>query len=67
MGKGVEKRVNHVQQVDDLMNELIQRNLHDIVLVGHSCAGTLTARLAEEVPDRALASSGSFRCPAATK
>ena len=51
-GEGVEKRVNHVQQVDDLVNQLIQRNLHDIVLVGHSYAGTLTARLAEEVPDR---------------
>src|SRR5260370_16464123 len=51
-GEGVEKRVNHVQQVDDLVNQLIQRNLHDIVLVGHSYAGTLTARLAEEIPDR---------------
>ncbi len=51
-GEGAEKRVNHVQQVDDLVNQLIQRNLHDIVLVGHSYAGTLTARLAEEIPDR---------------
>src|SRR5258708_37969125 len=51
-GEGVEKRVNHVQQVDDLVNQLMQRNLHDIVLVGHSYAGTLTARLAEEVPYR---------------
>ena len=51
-GEGVEKRVNHVQQVDDLVNQLMQRNLHDIVLVGHSYAGTLTARLAEEIPDR---------------
>ena len=51
-GEGVEKRVNHVQQVDDLVNQLIQRNLHDIVLVGHSSAGTLIARLAEELPDR---------------
>ena len=33
-GEGVEKRVNYVQQVDDLVNQLIQRNLHDIVLVG---------------------------------
>ena len=51
-GEGVEKRVNHAQQVDDLVNQLVQRNLRDIVLVGHSYAGTLTARLAEEIPDR---------------
>ena len=51
-GEGVEKLVNHVQQVDDLVNQLLQRNLRDIVLVGHSYAGTLTARLAGEIPDR---------------
>ena len=51
-GEGVEKRVNHVQQVDDLVNQLIQRNPHDIVLVCHSYAGRLIARLAEEIPDR---------------
>src|SRR6266446_2564364 len=51
-GKGAEKRVNHAQQVDDLVNQLVQRNLRDIVLVGHSYAGTLIARLAEEIPDR---------------
>jgi pimeloyl-ACP methyl ester carboxylesterase len=31
---------------------IVERNLRDIVLVGHSYAGTLIARLAEEIPDR---------------
>jgi alpha-beta hydrolase superfamily lysophospholipase len=30
-GKGAEKRVNHAQQVDDLVNQLIRRNVRDIV------------------------------------
>jgi pimeloyl-ACP methyl ester carboxylesterase len=50
-GEGVEKRVNHAQQVGDLVKQLVQRNVHDIVLVGYSYAGTLIARLAEEIPD----------------
>lgn len=51
-GKGVEKRVNHAQQVDDLVNQLVQLDLHDMVLVGHSYGGTIIARLAEEIPER---------------
>jgi pimeloyl-ACP methyl ester carboxylesterase len=51
-GDGVDKQVNHKQQVDDLVGQLVKQDLRDIVLVGHSYAGTLIARLAEEIPDR---------------
>jgi pimeloyl-ACP methyl ester carboxylesterase len=34
------------------VKQLVERNLRDIVMVGHSYAGTLIARLAEEIPDR---------------
>jgi len=51
-GKGVEKRVNHAQQVEDLVGQIVKADLRDVVLVGHSYGGTVIARLAEEIPDR---------------
>jgi pimeloyl-ACP methyl ester carboxylesterase len=52
-GKGVEKRgVNHAMQVEDLVKQLVARELGDMVLVGHSYGGTVISRLAEEIPDR---------------
>jgi pimeloyl-ACP methyl ester carboxylesterase len=51
-GKGVEKRVNHTQQVKDLVQQIERQNLRDFVVVGHSYGGTVIARLAEEIPDR---------------
>src|SRR5271169_1510513 len=51
-GKGVEKRVNLAQQIDDLVKQIAARDLGDFVLVGHSYGGVVIARLAEEIPDR---------------
>jgi pimeloyl-ACP methyl ester carboxylesterase len=51
-GKGVEKRVNLAQQIDDLVKQIAARDLRDFVLVGHSYGGVVIARLAEEIPDR---------------
>ncbi len=51
-GHGVEKRVNHAQQVADLAQQIVRQDLRDFVLVGHSYGGTIIARLAEEIPDR---------------
>jgi pimeloyl-ACP methyl ester carboxylesterase len=51
-GAGVDKRVNHEQQVDDLVQQIVSLDLRDFVLVGHSYGGTVIARLAEEIPDR---------------
>jgi len=51
-GKGVERRVSHAQQVQDLVSQIERENWRDFVAVGHSYGGTIIARLAEEVPDR---------------
>jgi pimeloyl-ACP methyl ester carboxylesterase len=51
-GHGIEKRVNHAEQVADLVQQIVRQDLRDFVLVGHSYGGTVIARLAEEIPDR---------------
>ncbi|WMT76447.1 alpha/beta hydrolase [Bradyrhizobium sp. Ash2021] len=51
-GLNVDKRVDHAQQVDDLVAQIVKAGLRDFVLVGHSYGGTIIARLAEEIPDR---------------
>jgi pimeloyl-ACP methyl ester carboxylesterase len=51
-GKGVEKRVNHTQQVKDLVQQIERQDLRNFVVVGHSHGGTVIARLADEIPDR---------------
>jgi hypothetical protein len=50
--KGVDKRVNNAQQVDDLVKQFVEKDLRDIVLVVNSYPGTIIARLAEEIPGR---------------
>ena len=37
-GKDVDKRVNHAQQVEDLVQQIERQNLRDFVAVGHSMA-----------------------------
>ena len=51
-GQGVEKRVDHGQQINDLIQQIVGQDLRDFVLVGHSYGGTVIARLAEEIPER---------------
>ena len=51
-GHGVEKRVDHGQQINDLIQQIVRQDLRDFVLVGHSYGGTVIARLAEEIPER---------------
>jgi len=50
-GHGVDKRVNHAQQIDDLVEQIVSDNISDFVLVGHSYGGTIIARLAGECPN----------------
>lgn len=51
-GKGVAKDVTHDQQVRSVVDHLAERDLRDVVLLGHSYGGTVIARVAEEAPDR---------------
>jgi len=51
-GKGVDKRVNHAQCTQSITDYIVQRNLHDVVLLGHSYGGTIISKVVEAVPER---------------
>jgi pimeloyl-ACP methyl ester carboxylesterase len=51
-GKGVSKAVDHDDCVQSVVRFITERDLSEVVLVGHSFGGTVIARVAEEVPDR---------------
>jgi broad specificity phosphatase PhoE len=54
-GKGVEKRVNHTQQVKDLVQQIERQDLRNFVVVGHS----MVARSLRGWPTRFLIESGA--------
>lgn len=51
-GNGVDKRVNHAQCTQSIVNFIVQRDLKDFVLLGHSYGGTIISKVVEAVPDR---------------
>jgi pimeloyl-ACP methyl ester carboxylesterase len=51
-GKGVNKNVNHAQCTQSIVDYIVSKDLTDIVLLGHSFAGTIIAKVAEAIPDR---------------
>lgn len=51
-GKGVNKNVNHAQCTQSIVDYIVDKDLTDIVLLGHSFAGTIIAKVAEAIPDR---------------
>lgn len=51
-GKGVNKNVNHAQCTQSIVDYIVDRDLTDIVLLGHSFGGTIIAKVAEVIPDR---------------
>ena len=51
-GKGVNKNVNHAQCTQSIVDYIVGKDLTDIVLLGHSFAGTIIAKIAEAIPDR---------------
>ncbi|MBC3191153.1 alpha/beta hydrolase [Pseudonocardia sp. C8] len=51
-GAGVDKAVDHDDCVRSITGYLVENELTDVVLLGHSFGGTVIARVAEEVPDR---------------
>ncbi|RUT03612.1 salicylate esterase [Dulcicalothrix desertica PCC 7102] len=51
-GKGVNKNVNHAQCTQSIVDYIIDKDLTDIVLLGHSFAGTIIAKVAEAISDR---------------
>jgi len=51
-GKGVDKAVTHEDCVRSITDFIVERDLSDLVLLGHSFGGTVIAKVAEEIPDR---------------
>jgi pimeloyl-ACP methyl ester carboxylesterase len=51
-GKGANKNVNHAQCTRSIIDYIIDKDLTDIVLLGHSFGGTIIAKVAEAIGDR---------------
>lgn len=51
-GQGASTDVSLDDGVQSIVDYCLARDLHDIVLVGHSLGGTIIARVAEEIPER---------------
>jgi len=51
-GHGVPKNVTHSDCVQSIVDYLVEEDLSDVILLGHSYGGTIIARVFEEVPDR---------------
>lgn len=51
-GKGVNKNVNHAQCTQSIVDYIVDKDLSDIVLLGHSFGGTITMKVAEAISDR---------------
>ena len=51
-GKGVNKDVTHADCVRSIVDYVVENDLRDFVLLGHSFGGTVIAKVAEEIPDR---------------
>jgi pimeloyl-ACP methyl ester carboxylesterase len=51
-GKGVNKNVNHAQCTQSIVDYIVDRDLTDIVLLGHSFGGTIIAKVAEAISTR---------------
>ncbi|MGL5834807.1 MAG: alpha/beta fold hydrolase [Waterburya sp.] len=51
-GKDVNKNVNHAQCTQSVVDYIVDKNLTNIVLLGHSFGGTIIAKVAEAISDR---------------
>lgn len=51
-GKGVNKDVTHADCVRSIVDYVVENDLRDFVLLGHSFGGTVIAKVAEEMPGR---------------
>ena len=48
-GKGVNKNVNHAQCTQSIVDYIVDKDLSNIVLLGHSFGGTIIAKVAEAI------------------
>jgi pimeloyl-ACP methyl ester carboxylesterase len=48
----VNKNINHAQCTQSIVDYILDKDLTDIVLLGHSFGGTVIAKVAEAIGDR---------------
>ena len=60
-GKSVDKNVNHAQCTQSIVDYIVDKDLSDIVLLGHSFGGTIIAKVAE-APPRSHSTAHLLRC-----
>ena len=51
-GKEANKNVSHAQSVQSIVDFIVEEDLRDVVLVGHSYGGTIIQKVVERLPDR---------------
>jgi len=51
-GKTANKKVNHADCTRSIVEFIVENNLRDIVLTGHSFGGTVVCKVAEAIPER---------------
>ncbi len=51
-GKGADKDVTHEDCVRSIVDAIVEPDLSEVVLVGHSFGGTVIAKVAEQIPER---------------
>jgi pimeloyl-ACP methyl ester carboxylesterase len=51
-GQGVSKAVSHAQSTQSIVDFIVQQDLTQVVLVGHSYGGTIIAKVVEQCPER---------------
>lgn len=51
-GKGVPKTISHAQSTQSVVDFIVQNNLTDVVLLGHSYGGTVISKVVEQIPER---------------
>ena len=51
-GKGVDKNVNHAQCTQSIVDYIVDKDLTDIILVGHNFGGTIVQKVAEAIHER---------------
>lgn len=51
-GRGVAKNVDHAQCVQSIVDYILEHDLREFVLLGHSYGGTIISRVYEEIPER---------------
>lgn len=51
-GNGVDKDVDHADCTQSIVEFVVENDLEDIVLLGHSFGGTVIAKVAEAIPER---------------